>query len=196
MVILGIDPGIAIVGWGVIMTDESGMRQKPIDFGAITTHSSMKTEDRLFLVHSELTAIIKKYKPDCASIEELFFNTNQKTGIIVAQARGVIVLALRQNGVPIYEYTPLQIKNTITGYGRADKNLVMDSVTRLLGLRERPKPDDTADALAAAMCHAYTGSSRLAQYYNRPTTMAGKIGQSGKGSRSDIAIKLLDEQNK
>lgn len=192
MIILGIDPGIAIVGWGVIVTDASGMRQKPLDFGAVTTPSSMNTEDRLLTVYSEISAIIKKYKPDSASIEELFFNTNQKTGIIVAEARGVIVLALRQNGVPIYEYTPLQIKNTVTGYGRADKNQMIDTVTLLLGLKEKPKPDDTADALAAAMCHAYTGVSRLAQYYNKPTTMAGKIGQTGKGSRSDIARKLID----
>ena len=180
MIILGIDPGIAIVGWGVVSSDASGMRQKPVDFGAITTNSSMRTED-------------KKYRPECAAIEELFFNTNQKTGIIVAEARGAIILALRQNDVPIFEYTPLQIKNSVAGYGRADKHQMIDTVTCLLGLREKPKPDDTADALAAAMCHAFTGSSRLAEYYNKPTTMAGKIGQTGRGSRSDIAKKLLNE---
>ncbi len=193
MIILGIDPGIAIVGWGVVSADNSGMRQKPIDFGAVTTASSMNTEDRLMAVYAEITAIIKKYKPDCAAIEELFFNTNQKTGIIVAEARGVIILALRQNNVPVYEYTPLQIKNSVVGYGRADKHQMIETVTRLLGLREKPKPDDTADALAAAMCHAYTGSSRLAEYYNKPTTMAGKIGQTGKGSRSDIVKKLMND---
>lgn len=193
MIILGIDPGIAIVGWGVVSSDASGMRQKPIDFGAITTNSSMRTEDRILAVYTELSAIIKKYSPECAAIEELFFNTNQKTGIIVAEARGAIILALRQNDVPIFEYTPLQIKNSVAGYGRADKYQMTDTVTRLLGLREKPKPDDTADALAAAMCHAFTGSSRLAEYYNKPTTMAGKIGQTGRGSRSDIAKKLLNE---
>lgn len=193
MIILGIDPGIAIVGWGVVSSDASGMRQKPVDFGAITTNSSMRTEDRILCVYTELSAIIKKYKPECAAIEELFFNTNQKTGIIVAEARGAIILALRQNNVPIFEYTPLQIKNSVAGYGRADKHQMIDTVTRLLGLREKPKPDDTADALAAAMCHAFTGSSRLAEYYNKPTTMAGKIGQTGRGSRSDIAKKLLNE---
>jgi crossover junction endodeoxyribonuclease RuvC len=193
MIILGIDPGIAIVGWGVVSADNSGMRQKPVDFGAVTTSSSLNTEDRLLAVYNEISAIIKKYKPDCAAIEELFFNTNQKTGIIVAEARGVVILALRQNDVPIYEYTPLQIKNTIVGYGRADKHQMIDTVTRILGLREKPKPDDTADALAAAMCHAFTGSSRLAEYYNKPTTMAGKIGQTGKGSRSDIAKKLIND---
>lgn len=193
MIILGIDPGIAIVGWGVVSSDASGMRQKPVDFGAITTNSSMRTEDRILAVYTELSAIIKKYSPECAAIEELFFNTNQKTGIIVAEARGAIILALRQNDVPIFEYTPLQIKNSVAGYGRADKYQMTDTVTRLLGLREKPKPDDTADALAAAMCHAFTGSSRLAEYYNKPTTMAGKIGQTGRGSRSDIAKKLLNE---
>lgn len=193
MIILGIDPGIAIVGWGVVSSDASGMRQKPVDFGAITTNSSMRTEDRILAVYTELSAIIKKYKPECAAIEELFFNTNQKTGIIVAEARGAIILALRQNNVPIFEYTPLQIKNSVAGYGRADKHQMIDTVTRLLGLREKPKPDDTADALAAAMCHAFTGSSRLAEYHNKPTTMAGKIGQTGRGSRSDIAKKLLNE---
>lgn len=193
MIILGIDPGIAIVGWGVVSSDASGMRQKPVDFGAITTNSSMHTEDRILCVYTELSAIIKKYKPECAAIEELFFNTNQKTGIIVAEARGAIILALRQNDVPIFEYTPLQIKNSVAGYGRADKHQMIDTVTCLLGLREKPKPDDTADALAAAMCHAFTGSSRLAEYYNKPTTMAGKIGQTGRGSRSDIAKKLLNE---
>ena len=193
MIILGIDPGIAIVGWGVVSSDASGMRQKPVDFGAITTNSSMRTEDRILAVYTELSAIIKKYSPECAAIEELFFNTNQKTGIIVAEARGAIILALRQNDVPIFEYTPLQIKNSVAGYGRADKHQMIDTVTCLLGLREKPKPDDTADALAAAMCHAFTGSSRLAEYYNKPTTMAGKIGQTGRGSRSDIAKKLLNE---
>ena len=193
MIILGIDPGIAIVGWGVVSSDASGMRQKPVDFGAITTNSSMRTEDRILAVYTELSAIIKKYSPECAAIEELFFNTNQKTGIIVAEARGAIILALRQNDVPIFEYTPLQIKNSVAGYGRADKHQMIDTVTCLLGLREKPKPDDTADALAAAMCHAFTGSSRLAGYYNKPTTMAGKIGQTGRGSRSDIAKKLLNE---
>ncbi len=194
MRILGIDPGIAIVGWGVIETDKSGIRQKAVDFGAVTTSSSMKTEDRLLFLHREMNSILRKYTPDAAAIEELFFNTNQKTGIIVAEARGVILLSLRANDVPIYEYTPLQIKNSVAGYGRADKNMMTDMVTMLLGLKEKPKPDDTADALAAAMCHGYTGTSRLQEFYNHPTTMAGKIGQSGKGSRSDIVQRLIEEQ--
>ena len=193
MVILGIDPGIAIVGWGVIESAGIGQKLRPLDYGAITTPSSMKTEDRLWEVHRELAAVVKTYTPDAAAVEELFFNTNQKTGIIVAEARGVLLLACRQSGVPIYEYTPLQIKGAVAGYGRADKNQVIRMVASFLGLKEPPKPDDTADALAAAICHAYSGTSRLAEYYNRPTTMAGKIGQEGKGSRSIWASKLGSE---
>ena len=190
MIILGIDPGIAIVGWGVIESEGIGKKLKPVDFGAITTGAGMKTEDRLLAVHRELTAVIRTYSPDAAAIEELFFNTNQKTGIIVAEARGVLLLACRTGGVPICEYTPLQIKQAVAGYGRADKKQVIAMVTTFLGLREPPKPDDTADALAAAICHSYAGTSRLAEYYNRPTTMAGKIGQEGKGSRSAWASQL------
>lgn len=175
MVILGIDPGIAIVGWGVIRYGGIATEIKTIDYGAVTTSADMKTEDRLEAVYSEIDRIIKTYKPDAAAIEELFFNTNQKTGIIVAEARGTILLSCRLNNVPIFEYTPLQIKQSTVGYGRADKKQMISMVTALLSLKEPPKPDDTADALAAAICHAYTGSSRLAQFYNKPTSMAGKI---------------------
>lgn len=175
MIILGIDPGIAIVGWGVVEYSGIGTKLRPIACGAITTGSSEKTENRILYVHRELSAIIERYHPDCASIEELFFNTNQKTGIIVAEARGVLLLACRQADLSIYEYTPLQIKQAVVGYGRADKHQMIEMVTMLLGLAEPPKPDDTADALAAAICHAHTGTSRLAEYYNKPTSMAGKI---------------------
>lgn len=175
MIILGIDPGIAIVGWGVIDYGGIGTKPQAIDYGAITTPSDMKTEDRLYEVYKELSLIIKKYKPEAAAIEELFFNTNQKTGIIVAEARGIIILACRENEVPIFEYTPLQIKDSVVGYGRADKHQIIEMVTMLLKLKEAPKPDDTADALAVAICHAHSGTSRLAGFYNKPTSMAGKI---------------------
>lgn len=175
MRILGIDPGIAIVGWGIIDYNGFGTKIKPIAFGAITTNATEKTEDRILKVFEELTAIIAKYKPECVAVEELFFNTNQKTGIIVAEARGVIILACRRAGIPIYEYTPLQIKQAVVGYGRADKHQVIEMVTMFLGLEKPPKPDDTADALAAAICHAHSGTSRLAEFYNKPTSMAGKI---------------------
>ena len=119
--------------------------------------------------------IMDVYKPDAVSIEELFFNTNQKTGIIVAEARGVLLLAATLAGIPIYEYTPLQIKSAVVGYGRAEKKQVIDMVTRLLHLPKPPKPDDTADALAAALCHAHSGTSAIADLFNHPTTMRGKI---------------------
>ncbi len=173
MRILGIDPGIAIVGWGVI--DYDRMKGKTVDYGAITTGPDMKTEDRIAEVFRQMQQIIAVYKPEAVSIEELFFNTNQKTGIIVAEARGVLLLAATLAKVPIYEYTPLQIKSAVVGYGRAEKKQVIDMVTRLLKLPSPPKPDDTADALAAALCHAHSGTSALADLYNHPTTMRGKI---------------------
>lgn len=173
MRILGIDPGIAIVGWGVI--DYDRMKAKPVDYGAITTGPEMKTEERIAEVFRQMQQIISIYKPDAVSIEELFFNTNQKTGIIVAEARGVLILAATLAGIPIYEYTPLQIKSAVVGYGRADKKQVITMVTMLLKLEKPPKPDDTADALAAALCHAHSGTSALAELYNHPTTMRGKI---------------------
>ena len=113
--------------------------------------------------------MLEKYRPDAVSIEELFFNTNITTGIRVAEARGVLLLAARQFGAEIYEYTPLQVKQAVVGYGRAEKKQVMSMVTMLLGLKETPKPDDTADALALAICHAHSGGSRLASYYNKST---------------------------
>ena len=173
MRILGIDPGIAIVGWGVI--DYERMKAKPVDYGAITTGPEMKTEERIAEVFRQMQQILAAYKPDAVSIEELFFNTNQKTGIIVAEARGVLLLAATLAGVPVYEYTPLQIKSAVVGYGRADKKQVITMVTMLLKLEKPPKPDDTADALAAALCHAHSGTSALAELYNHPTTMRGKI---------------------
>lgn len=165
MIILGIDPGLAIVGWGII--EYNGNKFRTSDYGAILTPAGMQTEKRLSVIYDELTAIIKKYSPDAMAVEELFFNTNQTTGIRVGEARGVILLCAVQNGVPVYEYTPLQVKQAVVGYGRADKKQVISMVTRLLNLRESPKPDDTADALAIAICHAHSGGSRIAQYFNQ-----------------------------
>ncbi|MBQ8524069.1 MAG: crossover junction endodeoxyribonuclease RuvC [Clostridia bacterium] len=173
MRILGIDPGIAIVGWGII--DHKLGKFTPIAYGAIRTEANTPTEDRLSDIFSSLEAIIEKYKPDAFAIEELFWNTNQKTGIIVAEARGVILLAAKRAGLTINEYTPLQVKQAVVGYGRAEKNQVITMVTMLLGLKKPPSPDDTADALAVAVCHAHTGDSRLREFYNKPTTMKGKI---------------------
>ena len=165
MVILGIDPGIAIVGWGVL--EYSGAKFKVLDFGSIQTPSAMSTEDRLCAIFDSIKIIIEKYKPEQMAIEELFWNTNQKTGIRVSEARGVILLCARRMGLNIFEYTPLQVKQAVVGYGRAEKKQVIAMVTSLLNLSKPPKPDDTADALAIAICHGHSGSSKLAQYYNR-----------------------------
>lgn len=165
LIILGIDPGLAIVGWGVV--DYSNGRFTPLAYGAIQTRAHTATEARLSLIYNELSAIIKRYKPGAMAVEELFWNTNQTTGIRVSQARGVILLCAEQNGVKIAEYTPLQVKQAVVGYGRADKKQVITMVSVILGLRESPKPDDTADALAIAICHAHCGCSRIAQYNNK-----------------------------
>lgn len=168
MIILGIDPGIAIVGWGVI--EYNGTRFRTIAYGAITTEAGLDVEVRLERVYRELCEVITYYKPDEMAIEELFFNTNITTGIAVAEARGVILLAGIQNGLRIAEYTPMQVKNAISGYGHAEKRQVMEMVATVLRLKSVPKPDDTADALAIAVCHAHSGCSRLASFYNQKKT--------------------------
>ncbi len=167
MIILGIDPGYAIVGWGVI--EYSGSRFRTLGYGSIQTPSRMPIVDRLELIYKGMNEIIEKYKPDQMAIEELFFNTNSKTAIVVAEARGIILLSAKLAGLEIGEYTPLQVKQAVVGYGRAEKKQVIIMVTGLLGLKEPPKPDDTADALAIAVCHAHSGCSRMAQYYNKKT---------------------------
>lgn len=164
MIILGIDPGLAIVGWGVV--DYAGSRFRTLAYGSIQTPKEMTTQERLLCIYRELNEIVEKYKPECMAVEELFFNTNQTTGIRVAEARGVILLVGQMRGLQIAEYTPLQVKQSVVGYGRAEKKQVITMVTMMLGLEKPPKPDDTADALALAITHAHTGASRLAQYYN------------------------------
>ena len=150
MIILGIDPGIAIVGYGVIVADKG--RFGVIDYGVITTSKNEKTPQRLALIEKALIELIEKYKPDCIALEELFFQNNQKTAIIVAEARGVLLLTSVKYCGKLYEYTPLQIKQAITGYGTADKKQVQFMVKALLNLNQIPKPDDAADALAVALC--------------------------------------------
>lgn len=154
MIILGIDPGIAIVGYGVVQY--TGNKFKTIDYGAITTKAHTKIDFRLNDVYDGVCELIHKYKPDAVSIEELFFNTNVKTAITVAHARGVIVLAAAKCGVETFEYTPLQIKQALTGYGRADKFQMQNMIKIMLKLNAVPKPDDVADALAIAICHAHS----------------------------------------
>lgn len=154
MIIIGVDPGYAIVGIGVI--EYKGNSFRTLEYGAITTPSTMPTVDRLKKIYDEMSAYIEKYKPDAVAIEELFFNSNQKTAINVAQARGVILVAVHNKNVPICEYTPLQVKQSVTGYGRADKSQIQQMVKMILGLNVIPKPDDAADGLALAICHAHS----------------------------------------
>lgn len=158
MRILGIDPGYAIMGYGVI--DVEGNHFKPVTFGSVTTDAGTPMPDRLKHLYNSLMDIIAETEPDEAGIEELFFNSNAKTAIMVGQARGVAVLACANSGLDIFEYTPLQIKQGLIGYGRADKKQIQMMVKTMLNLKEVPKPDDTADALAAAICHAHTINSR------------------------------------
>lgn len=159
MVVLGVDPGYAIVGWGVIETN--GNSYLPKAFGAITTDAGIDFNLRLETIYNDMITILKKAKPDAVAIEKLYFTTNVTTAILVAQARGVILLAAQQCGVKVYEYTPLQVKMAVTGYGKAKKPQVMEMTRRLLHLKEVPKPDDTADALAIAICHTHAAGSSL-----------------------------------
>ena len=162
MVILGIDPGFAIVGWGVLECVNGKFRV--MGYGSIQTQAGLPIEERLSQIYDGMNTIIDKYKPDTMAIEELFWNTNQKTGICVAEARGTILLSAYKRGLKIFEYTPLQVKQSVVGYGRAEKKQVIAMVTTLLNLPKPPKPDDTADALAIAICHGHAGSNVLGKY--------------------------------
>lgn len=164
MIILGIDPGYAIVGWGVI--EYTSNRFTVIDYGAVTTEAGTPFNDRLKAVYDGIDSIMKRYSPEALSIEKLFYNTNAKTVIDVAQARGVINLAAVQNNIPIFEYTPLQVKQSVVGYGRAEKKQVQEMTRVILKLAKIPKPDDTADALAMAICHAHASGSMLGRLKN------------------------------
>lgn len=162
MIILGIDPGYGIVGWGVV--EKRGFEFRPIAYGAIKTPPKTPLEFRLSMIYDELNEIIEKYHPEEMAVEELYFNTNQTTGIMVAEARGIILLAAFRHHLRIGEYTPLQVKQAVVGYGRAEKRQVIAMVTSLLRLKEPPKPDDTADALAIALCHGQSASSLFRDY--------------------------------
>lgn len=161
MRILGIDPGYATVGWGVLEFDN--VRFEVVKYGSITTTPDTPFDKRLCEIYEDMGVVIEKFRPDCISIEKLFFNSNITTGIDVAQARGVIMLAAAQKDIRIYEYTPLQVKVAVTGYGHADKHQVQEMTRNILRLKAIPKPDDTADALALAITHGHTGGSRLAE---------------------------------
>lgn len=159
MIILGIDPGYAIVGWGVL--EYKANKFRVIDYGAILTQAHTPFPLRLQEIYKGMNDIIEKYHPEVMSMEKLFYNNNAKTVIDVAQARGVITLAAQMNGLKIAEYTPLQVKQSVTGYGRAVKKQVQEMTRVILNLEKIPKPDDTADALAMAICHGHASSSLL-----------------------------------
>lgn len=165
MRILGIDPGLAIVGWAVLESDRGCLR--PVAFGAIRTPAHTKVEERLLTIKTDLETIIDKYHPEEMAVEELFFNTNITTGITVSEARGVILCTAHAKGVKISEYTPLQVKQAVVGYGRAEKHQVIAMVTSILKLKSPPKPDDTADAVAIAICHAQCRTSAMGKYFNK-----------------------------
>lgn len=154
MIIMGIDPGTAITGWGIVKHLQG--KQTYIDAGVVTTPAKEVLEKRLVTIYDDLYLLLTKFKPDACVLEKLFFNTNAKTALSVGHARGVVVLAAEKHHVPVFEYTPLQVKTAMTGYGRADKNQIQQMVKKLLNLNQIPRPDDAADALAIALTHCYS----------------------------------------
>lgn len=160
---LGIDPGTAIMGWGIV--DEATGALRLVDFGALTTPAGMAAPDRLVILYDQLCGLLRAHQPHAAAVEELFFGKNVNTAIGVGQARGVALLALAQAGVPIHEYKPTAVKQAVAGYGGADKKQMQEMVRLTLQLDKIPRPDDAADALAIAICHAYTAPMlrRIAQ---------------------------------
>ena len=198
MIILGIDPGLAIVGWGVL--EYQNTRFRPLAYGSINTPAGMETAQRLALIHRDLCAIIDKFKPTQMAVEELFFTKNITTGIRVAEARGVILMTGQERGLELAEYTPMQVKQAVVGYGAADKKQVISMVTRILNLPAPPKPDDTADALAIAICHAHSGCSRLGGYFNKmqycpqiPTDSAHEMQLGKKIVFGDFPFQIWEE---
>ena len=161
MRILGIYPGVAIVGFGVLEADRG--RQQLINCGVITTPAHTQLSSRLDLIYQDMKQLIDAFHPDVMAVEELFFDKNITTGIAVAHGRGIVLLAGHQAGIPIYEYTPMQVKQAVVGYGKAEKKQVMDMVRRILKLPAAPKPDDAADAVAVAICHARSATSLIQQ---------------------------------
>lgn len=154
MLVLGIDPGLATTGYGLVRGD--GQNLQAVSYGVLRTPANLSVADRLVMLHQSLTELLVKYRPQAAAVEELFFSTNARTAMVVGEARGVLLLTLAQTGLMVAEYTPLQVKQAITGYGQADKNQVQQMVRLLLALPEMPQPDDAADALAVSICHHHT----------------------------------------
>lgn len=159
LIVLGLDPGIATVGFGLVRSESGNI--EAVKYGVFRTPSGLALSKRLGDIYDDINEIIREFKPDAIAIEELFFNTNLKTGISVAHGRGVLLLAANKSGIPIHEYTPLQVKSSVAGYGRADKKQVMEMVRILLKLDSVPRPDDAADALAIAICHSRAATSLI-----------------------------------
>ena len=159
MIVLGIDPGYAIVGYGVV--EMKNNRYRTLEHGAVTTKAGTDFNRRLEIIYDGIAQVLAQYHPDAISVEKLYFSNNKTTGIGVAEARGVILLAAQKARVPVFEYTPVQVKLAVTGYGKALKPQVMEMTRRLLNLKSVPQPDDAADALAIAICHGHNGGSRL-----------------------------------
>jgi len=159
LIVLGIDPGFAIVGFGLL--EAAGGHQRLLQCGAINTPAGLPLPTRLLQISNDMATLLAQFKPDAMAVEELFFNNNVTTGIGVAQARGVILTEAERAGVPIFEYSPSQVKQAVVGYGKAEKRQVMDMTKRILNLKAVPKPDDAADAVAIALCHARSSTSRL-----------------------------------
>jgi crossover junction endodeoxyribonuclease RuvC len=152
MLVLGIDPGTATTGYGLVREGEDG-GYEVVDFGVILTPAGMEAEQRLLLLYDRMMNILLLHRPDCGAVEKLFFQRNVTTALAVGQARGVVLLSMAQKGLPVAEYTPLEVKQSITGYGGAEKLQIQLMVQAILGLADLPRPDDAADALAVAICH-------------------------------------------
>ncbi|MFI3250971.1 MAG: crossover junction endodeoxyribonuclease RuvC [Eubacteriales bacterium] len=164
MIILGIDPGVATIGFGIISSQKNV--NKVLEYGVITTPAGISLSKRLLQISRDLESLITQFSPDQMAVEELFFSKNVTTGIAVAHGRGIVLLEGERQGLPIFEYTPNQVKQGVTGYGKAEKRQVMEMTKRLLNLKEIPRPDDAADALAVAICHSRSVTSLLNQSYD------------------------------
>ena len=175
MRILGIDPGVAIVGFGLIESDRGSLRM--LQYGAITTPAGQPLAARLLQISRDMEELIQSFQPDEMSIEELFFSKNITTGIAVAHARGVILCAAEKHKLPIYEYTPMQVKQAVVGYGKAEKHQVQEMVKNILHLNAIPKPDDTADAVALAICHGHSSGSQLSRLIAKAAENDGAMGK-------------------
>ena len=195
MIILGIDPGLATMGFGVVKKDERG-GFSALDYGVVTTPKEETLPVRLSILERGVNAVLEKYRPDEIAFEELFFTKNSTTGIAVAQARGVTLLTCVKKCPALYEYTPMQIKQAVTGYGKADKKQMQEVVAALLRLKSIPRPDDAADALAVALCHGFT--NRFGELFSvgNSTRTKGKNTVSGSYFRSSLEKRAAAGANK